>query len=261
MQNRYFGDIGDFGKYGMLRSVNKTGLRLGVNWYLFPDESHNDDGKHKGYLKNDKHNVSICDNELYLYLKNITDNVFNEQLSVKLIENNNLLSGVKFYNNILDIEFLQDWKKRQEDRQNWFLRSLSELADCDVVFCDPDNGFEVASVGHTAKKAGKYIFFDEAKALYDSGKSLIIYHHGPLWFKNGQVEEYVQAMLSSIENKVSKEATIVCLQWQTTAKRFCFWIIKKDHKEQLIKSINEITLSEWGNHFKRIEVKDIEVEF
>jgi hypothetical protein len=133
MQNRYFGDIGDFGKYGMLRSVNGTGLRLGVDWYLFPDESHNDDGKHKGYLNKDKHNVSTCDNELYLYLKNITEIVPKEQLSVNLIEKSDLLLGVEFYNEILDIEFSQDWKKRQGDRQNWFLKSVKELANCDFL--------------------------------------------------------------------------------------------------------------------------------
>jgi hypothetical protein len=253
MQNRYFGDIGDFGKYGMLRSAIKTGLKLGVNWYLFPNESHNNDGKHKAYLNKDNHNVSICDNELYLNLKNIINHVPDEELSVKLIENSDMLSCAKFYDAILEIEFLQDWKKRQEDRQNWFLKSMCELENCDMVFCDPDNGFEVPSVGHTAKKAGKYIFFKEAKAMYDSGKSLIVYHHGPLWFKNGQVQEYVQAMISMLENNVSKEATIVCLQWQTTAKRFYFWIIRPEHKEKLIGSINQVTSNEWGNHFKIIE--------
>ena len=42
MQNRYVGDIGDFGKYGLLRAhfgrKYQIPLRLGVVWYLFPDE-------------------------------------------------------------------------------------------------------------------------------------------------------------------------------------------------------------------------------
>ena len=40
MQNRYVGDIGDFGKYGLLRALCH-GRRLGVAWYLYPDEAHN----------------------------------------------------------------------------------------------------------------------------------------------------------------------------------------------------------------------------
>lgn len=47
MQNRYVGDIGDFGKLGLLRQLHKTGLSIGVNWYLTPDETHNGDGWHK----------------------------------------------------------------------------------------------------------------------------------------------------------------------------------------------------------------------
>lgn len=51
MQDRYAADLGDFLKFGLLRQlaapVDGTGpLRLGVVWYLVPDEGHNDDGKH-----------------------------------------------------------------------------------------------------------------------------------------------------------------------------------------------------------------------
>ena len=43
MQNRYTGDIGDFGKLGLLRVLQESGLTIGVNWYLVPDENHNSD--------------------------------------------------------------------------------------------------------------------------------------------------------------------------------------------------------------------------
>ncbi len=49
MQNRYTGDIGDFGKLGLLRALRASGLSIGVNWYLVPDEGHNNDGKHTKY--------------------------------------------------------------------------------------------------------------------------------------------------------------------------------------------------------------------
>lgn len=57
LQNRYVGDVGDFGKYHLLKVLSQgqgTGegvsLSLGVVWYLVPDESHNADGKHIRYL-------------------------------------------------------------------------------------------------------------------------------------------------------------------------------------------------------------------
>ena len=33
MQDRYAGDIGDFGKIGLLKALYTQGLSIGVNWY------------------------------------------------------------------------------------------------------------------------------------------------------------------------------------------------------------------------------------
>ena len=33
MQDRYAGDIGDFGKIGLLKALQTQGLSVGVNWY------------------------------------------------------------------------------------------------------------------------------------------------------------------------------------------------------------------------------------
>ena len=50
MQDRYAGDIGDFGKFGLLRALSAAGLSIGVNWYrTIPPESElaRDDGKYR----------------------------------------------------------------------------------------------------------------------------------------------------------------------------------------------------------------------
>ena len=44
VQDRYVGDVGDFGKYGLLRALCGGDLTLGVVWYLYPDEEANNDG-------------------------------------------------------------------------------------------------------------------------------------------------------------------------------------------------------------------------
>ena len=66
MQDRYAGDVGDFGKLGMLRRIAATGLKVGVNWYLTfkPEEHVNEDGKHIGYIKDRA--FAECDNALLL---------------------------------------------------------------------------------------------------------------------------------------------------------------------------------------------------
>ena len=46
MQDAYVGDIGDYGKYGLLRAVTASGLRLSVNWYrTVPCETEKKRGK------------------------------------------------------------------------------------------------------------------------------------------------------------------------------------------------------------------------
>jgi len=67
MQDRYVGDVGDFGKIGMLRQIEESGLRIGVNWYLTykPEEHINADGKNIGYL-NDNHR---CREQEQVYLQ------------------------------------------------------------------------------------------------------------------------------------------------------------------------------------------------
>ena len=46
-------DVGDFGKYGILRALcrEKPRISLGVVWYLFPNEPCGNDGRHVGYLE------------------------------------------------------------------------------------------------------------------------------------------------------------------------------------------------------------------
>jgi hypothetical protein len=42
MKNQYFGDVGDYGKYGLLRFLAGNNIKIAVNWYLTPDDGSND---------------------------------------------------------------------------------------------------------------------------------------------------------------------------------------------------------------------------
>src|SRR5256885_376055 len=73
MQDRYVGDLGDFGKYGLLRALSSplertSRLSLGVVWYLVLDEGHTTDGSKIGYLSLPGHRAAYfrdCDPALY----------------------------------------------------------------------------------------------------------------------------------------------------------------------------------------------------
>lgn len=53
MKNQYVGDIGDYGKYALLRAFALDGVKVGVNWYLTEDDGSND-GKFTSYLNDDR---------------------------------------------------------------------------------------------------------------------------------------------------------------------------------------------------------------
>ena len=96
MQNRYTGDIGDFGKLGLLRCLQSAGLSIGVNWYLTPDENHNGDGRHVQYLF--REGFRLCDEELWRELKRIVDS---KRREVSALQNDRILKA-SYYSEILD---------------------------------------------------------------------------------------------------------------------------------------------------------------
>ena len=73
------GDVGDFLKFGLLRRLcepadGQPGLRLGVVWYLTPDEGHNADGKHTDYLdetESASRDLAALDPDLYQRLQRV----------------------------------------------------------------------------------------------------------------------------------------------------------------------------------------------
>lgn len=70
MKNQYVGDVGDYGKYGLLRYISNKGIHIGVNWYLTEDDGSND-GKFISYLS--KESERKYDGELYDFLKEIIE--------------------------------------------------------------------------------------------------------------------------------------------------------------------------------------------
>lgn len=174
MQNRYTGDIGDYVKYALLRALIK-GHRLGVAWYLFPNESHNADGRHIEYLQEFR-----CwrdhDPELFDTLKRI---VTENKRKVSEVEASAILGAARYSREVLDhsTRMSTQYQQRCAWRSDWFDRVQAVLRDCDVVFADPDNGLcEDDKFKPGTKDQWKRLPLSEAKALAE-GRAAIIYHH------------------------------------------------------------------------------------
>ena len=180
MQDRYVGDVGDYVKYGLLRML-APGHRLGVAWYLHPDEAHNDDGKHDAYLK-DPEAWAQLDAPLFDAMGRIRG----RRGGVADVEVAGLLPGAVYSNACLN--FRGTGPERGAWRRRWFEGVVEDLADCDLVFADPDNGL---CPDHRFRH-GRYLDWKrlpkaEADALA-SRRCAVLYHHNTR-YKGGHAVE------------------------------------------------------------------------
>ena len=237
MQNRYAGDIGDFGKLGLLRQLHKTGLSVGVNWYLTPDETHNGDGRHVGYLKNNV--FRSCNEQLWSALGQIVK--FGSRRVCEL-ENSEILQGA-FYSQMLD--FTGESKgKRQLRRREWHNRAMQQLRGCEIVFADPDNGLIVPSA-EDKPKSNKFVLPFELSEYYRAGASVIYYQH-----KARRPDEfYIEQNKRLLKSGAFPGAKDLELKFKTTSQRYYFFLMQPQHTDSITQCVKQMMEMPWKNHF------------
>ena len=264
MQNRYVGDLGDFGKYGLLRALceprddpDGTVLSLGVVWYLTCPED-NRDGKHVSYLNFDlpepspqnQEKFRKCDPCLYDALRNVLRTGARKVESIR--QSSILPSGTEYYENPLTFEGITGTgrslqKLRAARRREWLQGALDLTSECDVVFVDPDNGLEVKSTSRTAKKGPKYAFFNELCSYLQRDQSLVIYQHIG---RNGKAKDQIRRRLAEIEECLGQPATAL---WYRRGTSRVFFIVPTDrHRETLRRRSEQFLQTLWSRHFKQI---------
>jgi len=168
MQDRYAGDIGDFGKIGLLKALQAQGLSIGVNWYLVEpmDTERKSDGTYKQedgkYLIPEK--LQVCDT---LLAEKLTKIAKSDHRSIRSLEQGNFILNARYYSELVSVAGREEWHKK----------ALDLLNDLDIVFVDPDNGMLVKSVGKKSVKSVKYTFYEEVRDYVRRGQSVLIYNH------------------------------------------------------------------------------------
>lgn len=168
MQDRYAGDVGDFVKLGLLRALS-PGRRLGVVWYRYPDESHNDDGRHITYL-DQADRYQHLDPTLFSHLRNVVK----EARSITSLLP--VLDGAVSFDEAVDSSTIVP-RDRRDWRAAWFKRVMKHLSTCDLVFADPDNGIIDDDDRRKGRaQFGKQMPLAEVQGLA-KGRCAVIYHH------------------------------------------------------------------------------------
>lgn len=124
-------------------------------------------------------------------------------------------------------------KLRDSPLIDWHNLSLEHLKCSEIIFYDPDNGLEIPSVKIDDKPSKKYLFFEEVKAAYDAGKSIIIYQHTT---REGKVEEQIINRCQQLTSRVSIPITNMAVaRFCRTQSRFYLILFQEEHREAIQK--------------------------
>lgn len=256
MQNRYVGDVGDFGKYGLLRALCRSDgdglpdLSLGVVWHLFPDEQKKNDGKFINYLKPtpQKHRIyRICDPPLYDALARIVNADHRNIIAIR--EGEILPAGTVFYEEPLTFAGSNSREERETHRRNWARCALEKTSGCDIVFFDPDNGLQPESVKFHYKFSPKYVFIDELKPYRQRGQSLIIYQHMNF---SRKTDVQIQDWLRKIAHSLGAGSNVFALRYHRGTARAFLVVPAEQHKEILSGRSQRFLQGPWKRHFELV---------
>ena len=250
MQDRYVADVGDFGKYGLLRTLANPGdsgeqLRLAVLWYLVPNESHNNDGRHIAYLETGPKGVfDGCDPALFDALRGVA----REDRVIRSVERSGVLpTGTLFHSVPLRYERSETAAIRRSKREDWFQAAAAVAARAELVFLDPDNGLE-CKVGRYTKNGPKYAYYSDAASLCVPSRSLVIYHH---LSRQGTAVEQVQYRAQVLADIVPRTHRIAAVRFRRGSARVFFLAVSSTHQRYLAERLRRFLSSRWSQHFVR----------
>lgn len=245
MKNKYCGDIGDYGKYGMLRYFAQRGIKIGINWYLTADDSSND-GKFISYL--DKETESRYDPAVFDALKKI---VSDGNRKVQMIEAQNLIPDAVYFNELMSTEMIISADERVKVRGLWHKNALDKLKNVELVFADPDNG-SIGSKAFSDKTAEKYIFPTEIQQYYERGQNVVYYCQ-----KARRTYEQWEKTKSEMQKYLPDARLSVLTYHRGTQRSYIFVIHPKDYRRYM-DIIYSFLNTRWGKLFtyERIGKKD-----
>ena len=249
MQDRYSGDVGDFGKFSFLRCVfGEWQKRIGIIWYLFPDEFHNADGGHIDYLQN--RNFLDLDKNLCEKLSAVVHG----NRSVIELENAGLLpANTIYFSERLDFHLRfpsqskKDRQEREAKRTQWLANAVSAVSKCNITFLDPDNGLEIPSCSKISQiKAGKFAYYFEISKLTKGKDVTVIYHH---LCRRGTHIEQITSRAVELREKIDPARAIFAVRYRPYSPRAYFILTAMSEESRLREKLLSFLQGPYGKHW------------
>lgn len=196
MRDDFVGNIGDYGKYGLMRALTgiypqqQSRLSLGVIWYR-TDRKRSRSGNFDYLGQKDKY--EDCDPDLFSVMREIDDN----SRRLELIEASRILGG--------DSRFFYDRVPTGEpERGGWFESALSHVQTQDMILLDPDTGLKAAGGVPSTREAS----IDEVRRVIDVGKVAIVYHHHEGFPMQHRTRRFAERLRGVLRHDVPPEAVL-----------------------------------------------------
>lgn len=240
MQDRYAGDLGDFSKFAIVNVLlQELPGKVGVIWYRFPNETHNNDGRHTKYVTDSR--WKDCSPELVSKLREVVDSNLR---TISALEHAHCLpESTRYFGEAIHSDGNRSWSRR-----DWFRRAMIAVEECQIVVADPDNG--IAGIHHApeSSKGGKHITFEEIHALAQSHPCVILYHHF-----DRSASHVIQAK-RLIENlqTIAPGSKVAAIRYRRVSPRAYFIVYAPTLEVQFRRAILKLTTGDWAFHFELI---------
>lgn len=196
MRDDFVGNIGDYGKYGLMRALTgvyppqESRLSLGIIWYR-TDRRRSRSGNFDYLGQEDKY--EDCDRDLFAAMREIDDN----SRRLESIEASQILGR--------DSRFFYDpVPQEKSERDHWFASALSHVQTQDMILLDPDTGLK-ATGGFPSRKEAS---IDELRRVIDAGKVAVVYHHHEGFPMQHRSRRFAEKVRGELGHNVPPEAIL-----------------------------------------------------
>ena len=246
MQHKYVGDVGDFGKYGLLRAlagITTQGepLSLGIAWYLNGSETGTPgDGKHTSYLTKPEE-YRNCDPELFDCMSQIISEAGRnpEIRHLKSVERSGILgSTAVFHGEPVPLG----------PRKEWLSRALALTEGSRIVFMDPDNGLASRRMEKAPQLSPKHLGVREISPFVRRGQTVVIYHH----LSRKDFGEQMREWAATLKSRLWLDRTPEILRYRRGTGRAFFVVPAASDADLITTRLREFRSSLWfeRDHFR-----------